>query len=73
MFVAQCFNPSVFTVDPDTGIATLVGRAPLDTADNIVVLDDGRVVLSGFFGGKVVVFTPAGDGSYSRRVVTVGR
>jgi streptogramin lyase len=73
VFVAQCFNPSVFAVDPDTGIATLVGRAPLDTADNIVVLDDGRVVLSGFFGGKVVVFTPADGGSYSRRVVTVGR
>jgi streptogramin lyase len=73
VFVAQCFNPSVFAVDPDTGVATLVGRAPLDTADNIVVLDDGRVVLSGFFGGKVVVFTPAADGSYSRRLLTVGR
>jgi outer membrane protein assembly factor BamB len=73
VFVAQCFNPSVYAVDPDTGVATLVGRAPLDTADNLVVLDDGRVVLSGFFGGKVVVFDPDGAGGWSRRSLTVGR
>lgn len=73
VFVAQCFNPSVFAVDPDTGVATLVGRAPLDAADNLVVLDDGRIVLSGFFGGRVVVFTPTSDGTYLRRTLNVGR
>jgi sugar lactone lactonase YvrE len=72
VFVAQCFNPAVFAVDPDTGVATSVGRAPLDVADNLVALDDGRVVLSGFFGGRVAVFTPAGDGTYARQVLTVG-
>lgn len=73
VFVAQCFNPTVFAVDPDTGVATSLGRAPLDAADNLVALDDGRVVLSGFFGGRVVVYTPAGGGSFSRRLLTVGR
>lgn len=73
VFVAQCFNPTVFAVDPSTGVARSLGRAPLDTADNLVALDDGRVVLSGFFGGRVVVYTPVGDGSYSRRLLTIGR
>lgn len=73
VFVAQCFNPSVFAVDPETGVATLVGRAPLDTADNLVVLDDGRVVLSGFFGGNVAVFDPDGAGGWTARRLTVGR
>ena len=72
VFVAQCFNPSVFAVDPDTGVATLVGRAPLDAADNLVVLDDGRVALSGFFGGRVVVFTPTPDGTYEERTLGIG-
>ncbi len=72
VFVAQCFNPSVYAVDPVTGVARLVGRAALDTADNIVVLDDGRVLLSGFFGGAVAVFTPTPDGTYLRRTLGVG-
>jgi len=73
VFVVQCLNPSVFAVDPDTGVATLVGRAPFDAADNVVVLDDGRVLLSGFFGGRLAVFTPTGGGSYTTSTVTVGR
>ncbi len=72
VFVAQCINASVFAVDPTTGVATLVGRAPLDTADNVVVLDDGRVLLSGFFGGKVAVFTPDGTGRYDVRNQRIG-
>ena len=71
VFVVQCFNAAAYAVDPDTGVATLVGRSPLDLADNIVVLDDGRVIVSGFFGGKVGVFTP-GPGGYSTAVRPVG-
>jgi sugar lactone lactonase YvrE len=71
VFVAQCFEPAVFAVDPATSIATLATRAPFDAADNVVVLDDGRIVQSGFFGGRVAVSTP-GAGGYSTREVFVG-
>lgn len=72
VYVAQCNNAAAYAVDPATGAATLVGRSPLDFADNIVVLRDGRVVLSGFFGGQVTVFTPAAGGSWTRSVRTIG-
>lgn len=71
VFVAQCFEPAVFAVDPATAIATLAARAPFDAADNVVVLDDGRIVQSGFFGGRVAVSTPDAGG-YSTREVFVG-
>jgi hypothetical protein len=29
--------------------------------------------LSGFFGGRLAVFTPTGGGSYTTSTVTVGR
>ncbi|MCP4436766.1 MAG: SMP-30/gluconolactonase/LRE family protein [Actinomycetia bacterium] len=70
-YVAQCANPSAYAVDPSTGEATLVGRSPLPIADNILVLDDGRVILSGFFGGQAAVFTPAGGG-WTPSVLTIG-
>jgi len=71
VFVAQCFNAAAYAVDPMTGVATLVGSSPLGIADNIVVLTDGRVLVSGFFGGKVSVFTPSGGG-YSTSVLGIG-
>ena len=72
VYVAQCSNAAAYAVDPDTGVVTLVGRSPLQFADNIVVLADGRVVLSGFFGGQVTVFTPAGGGSWTTSLLHIG-
>jgi len=72
VFVAQCINASVYAVNPTTGVATLVGRSPIDIADNIVALTDGRVLLSGFFGGKVTVFAPRSGGGFSASVLQVG-
>lgn len=71
VFVGQCFNAAAYAVDPDTGVATLVGTSPLGIADNIVALTDGRVLLSGFFGGAVTVFTPSGSG-YTATVRPIG-
>lgn len=73
VFVAQCVNPSLWAVDPATGAVSLVGRSPLPVADNVTILDDGRVLLSGFLGSRVAVFTPAGDGTWDRSVTHVGR
>lgn len=71
VFVVQCFNAAVYAVDPATGVATLVGRSPGGIADNVLVLDDGRVLISDFFGGSVTVFTPAG-GSYTASTLHIG-
>lgn len=73
VYVAQCLNAAVYAVDPATGAASLVGRSPLDFGDNVLALDDGRVVLSNFFGGQVTVFTPEAGGGWSTAVVRVGR
>lgn len=72
VFVAQGFNASVYAVDPGTGVARLVGRSPIGVADNIVVLTDGRILLSSFFGGTVTVFTPGPGGAYSASVLRIG-
>jgi streptogramin lyase len=71
VFVAQCFDAAAFAVDPSTGAVTLVGRGVSGIADNVAVLADGRVLLSGFFGPTLSVFTPQGGG-YSRSSVSVG-
>jgi outer membrane protein assembly factor BamB len=71
VFVGQCFNPSAYAVDPATGAARLVGRSPLGIADNVLALSDGRILLSGFFGGQLTVFTPDGGG-YATHVLQVG-
>ena len=62
VYVAQALNGSVYAVDPDTGVATLVGPSPVGVADNIATLADGRVLLSGITGGSVGVFSPSGTG-----------
>ncbi|MFZ4433597.1 MAG: hypothetical protein ACOYOQ_10425 [Microthrixaceae bacterium] len=72
VFVAQGLNAAVYAVDPATGVATLVGRSPLDVADNVLALSDGRVLLSGFFGGKVTVFSPGPGGTYATSVLQIG-
>lgn len=72
VYVAQGFNASVYAVDPGTGVARLVGRSPIGVADNVVVLTDGRVLLSSFFGGTVTVFTPGAGGTYSTSVLRIG-
>lgn len=71
VFVAQCFDAAVYRVDPGTGVATLVGRNVSGVADNVLVLTDGRVLLSDFFGGTVTVFTPNGSG-YGRATLRIG-
>ena len=60
--MAQALNGAVYAVDPDTGVATLVGPSPVGVADNIATLADGRVLLSGLTGGSVGVFSPSGAG-----------
>jgi sugar lactone lactonase YvrE len=72
VYVAQGFTPAVYAVDPHTGAAELVGTAPFTTADNLVVLSDGRIVLSGFLGSGYATFTPDGAGGWSRRLGHVG-
>lgn len=72
VIVAQCVNPSLWAVDPSTGAVSLIGRSPLPVADNVTILDDGRVLLSGFLGSKVAVFTPAEGGTWDRSVTNVG-
>lgn len=72
VFVAQCVDPAVYEVDPATGTATLVGRSPLAFADNVVALADGRVLLSGLFGGQVTVFTPTAAGGWRTSVLAIG-
>lgn len=72
VFIAQGVDPAVWAVDPATGEATPVGRSPLPYADNLVVLSDGRVVLSGFLGERFVVFSPDVAGGWGREVGAVG-
>lgn len=72
VYVAQCNNAAAFAVDPATGEVTLVGRSPLQFADNIVVLTDGRVLLSGFFGGQTTVFTPGTGGTWATSLLRIG-
>ena len=72
VYVAQCVNAAVYAVDPSTGEATFVGRSPAGIADNVVALADGRVILSGFFGGQVTVFSPTGGGGWAASLLTVG-
>jgi streptogramin lyase len=71
VYVAQCFNAAAYAVDPATGVARSLGRSPLDIADNVVHLSDGRVLLSGFFGGRLTVYSPSGRG-YSTSTLQVG-
>ncbi len=73
VYIAQGVDPAVWAVDPMTGVATLVGRSPLPYADNITVLDDGRLVVSGFLGSGYVVFRPDGAGGWQQVVGSVGR
>lgn len=72
VYVGQGFSPEVYAVDPHTGHATLVGAAPMSLADNVLVLSDGRVVMSGFLGGDYTVFTPEGSGGWTTSVGHVG-
>jgi len=72
VFVAQGLNAAVYAVDPSTGVARLVGRSPVGVADNVVVLTDGRVLLSNFTGGAVTVFTPGPGGTYTTSELRVG-
>lgn len=73
VYIAQGMNPAVWAVDPGTGVAGLVGRSPLAYADNLAVLGDGRIILSGFVGNQVVLFERDGTGGWHRRVGAVGR
>jgi len=72
VFVAQAFPPAVYEVDPATGRADLVGTSPFFTADNLVLLSDRSVVLSGFLGRDLVVFTPDSHGGWTSRTTSVG-
>lgn len=71
VYVAQCSNAAAYTVDPATGVTTLVGRAATDFVDNILLLTDGRVLLSSFFGGTATVFTPSAGG-WDHSLLTIG-
>lgn len=70
--VAQCFEPAVFAVDPVTAVVSRIADAPFDAADNVVVLADGRIVQSGFFGARVAVTSRGDAGAYATREVFVG-
>ena len=48
VYIAQGVDPALYAVDPATGHAALVGRSPEAAADNVLVLSDGRILLSGF-------------------------
>jgi streptogramin lyase len=72
VYVAQGFPSAVYAVDPSTGHAALVGKPPLSTVDNLVVLSDGRIVVSGFLGSGYVTFTPDGAGGWDTRLDHVG-
>lgn len=72
VYVAQGFTPAVYAVDPSSGHATLVGASPLPMADNLVVLSDGRIVLSGFFGNGYVTFSPDAHGGWTGELSHVG-
>jgi len=72
VYMVQSVDAAVYAVDPLTGDTRLVGRSPLPTADNLVVMSDGRIVVSGFLGGGVVTFTPDASGGWSRSFANVG-
>lgn len=72
VYVAQCASPAVYAVEPATGAVTRVGAAVTDVADNVAVLADGRVLMSGFFGARLTLFAPQGDGAYSGSALDVG-
>ena len=72
VYIAQGVDPALYAVDPSTGHATLVGTSPEAAADNVLVLSDGRILLSGFVGNSVVVFSPDGTGGWIRTVTAVG-
>lgn len=73
VYIAEGVNPALWAVDPHTGEATLVGESPLDFADNVLLLSDGRLLLSGFLGNGYVMFTPNGEGGWTRSVHHVGQ
>lgn len=70
IYVAQCFSPTVYRVDPATGFATVIGRPATSFADNIAALPDGRVLMSSFTTNIVTVFDPVGHSA--QRSVSVG-
>lgn len=72
IIVAQCIDPSVFAVDPTTGAVSRIGRSALQFADNVTILHDGKVLLSGFLGPEVTVFAPQPDGTWRRSVTRIG-
>ena len=72
VYIAQGVDPALYAVDPATGHAALVGRSPEAASDNVLVLSDGRILLSGFVGNSVVVFSPDGTGGWIRTVTAVG-
>ena len=72
VYMVQGVDPAVFAVDPTTGEVRLVGRSPLPWADNLAVMSDGTIVMSGFLGNGVVTFVPDGVGGWSTRIARVG-
>ena len=71
LFAAQALNAAAYAVSPITGAATSLGPSPVNPADNVLTLGDGRVVLSSFSGGSVTVYTPSGPG-YATPVLAIG-
>lgn len=72
VYIVQGVDPRLWAVDPVTGEATLVGRSPLTAADNVAVLSDGRIALSGFVGNGIVIFSPDDSGGRDRHIRHVG-
>ena len=71
VFVAQSLNVAVYSMNPTTGVATSIGAPFANVGDNLVVLSDGRVIVSGFSGGGATVFTSSGAG-YTASVRPIG-
>lgn len=72
VFVAQCADATLWSVDTATGHATKVGAIASAVGDNVLLLDDGRVLLSLFFGSNIGVFQPLAGGGWSVSQVRVG-
>jgi streptogramin lyase len=72
VYVAQCIDASLWAVDPASGAVTQVGPHLGGVADNVLLLSDGRILLSSFAGARVTVFEPAAGGTWITRDRPIG-
>ncbi|MEI2638931.1 MAG: hypothetical protein V9F03_08065 [Microthrixaceae bacterium] len=72
IFVVQSTPAGLFAIDPVTFDVTAVADVPMQFLDNLVLLADGRIVVSGFLGNTIGVLSRNTTGDWDVSAVGVG-